>query len=330
MAKGDGNSVHEPACVAITGLDTFLGERLCERLLDRSDPPRILGLDLQRPLRLATRIDFRRVDLTDPTADAKLAEILSSEGVEAVVHLAFRHSPTPDLEFGHELETLGSRHVMTACAEARVARLVVASSSMVYGPRPDNPNFLDESHPLRGHAAAHCVQNRVEVERLLADWIPKHADTEVSILRSCWIMGPAYDSHVVRYFARPVVATVLGYDPLLQFVHEEDLLDVYEQAVMESHPGVFNVVARGVLPLSGLLALAGKRRLRLPSPLLYRLSEYPTQSQTGDPPAGFYDYLRYLWVAAGERGWKEFGEPSYSTREAWIAFVSSRRLRRYR
>lgn len=319
-----------PACVAITGLDTWWGTRLAERLLERDAPPRVVGLDLHRPLRLAGRIDFHRVDLTDPTSDVKLAELLSGEGVEVLMHLAFRQSPTPDLEEDHELETIGSLHVMNAAASAKLRRLVVASSTMLYGARPDNPNFLSESHPLSGHPGAHCVQNRVEVERLLAGWGQRHPDTEVTVLRSCWAMGPDVDDRVARYFERPVVPAILGYDPLMQLVHQDDLLDIYEEAVCRSHPGVFNVVGRGVLPLSTLLALAGKRRLPLPPALLYRVSSYPAQGQTGDPPAGFFDYLRYLWVADGERGWREFGEPVYSTREAWMSFVSSRRLQAYR
>ena len=320
----------EPSCIAITGLDTFLGLRLVERLLARPGGPRILGIDLQRPLRLAGRIGFHRVDLTDPTADGRLAGILADEGVDVLVHLAFRHSPTRDLEYDHELETIGSLHVLHACAAARLQRLVVSSSTMLYGARPDNPNFLSESHRLAGHPDAHCVQNRVEVERLLAKWIPRQPDTQVSVLRHCWVMGPSYSDHVVRHFERPVVPTVMGYDPLLQFVHEEDLLDVFEQAALAPHPGVFNVVGRGVLPLSMLLALAGKRRLPLPPWLLHRLSHHPSQGLTGDPPAGFYDYLRYLWVADGGRTWAEFGDPVYTTQEAWISFVASRRLERYR
>ena len=123
---------------------------------------------------------------------------------------------------------------------------------------------------------------------------------------------------------------LLGYDPLMQFVHEEDCLDVFERATLESHPGVYNVAGRGVLPLSTIFRLAGKRVLSLPSPLLYRMAYYPAQSQTGDAPAGFYDYLRHLWVADAARGWNTFGEPCYSTKEAWISFVSSIRMRRYR
>ncbi|MEE8581304.1 MAG: NAD-dependent epimerase/dehydratase family protein [Myxococcota bacterium] len=316
--------------IAITGLGTFIGQRLAERLLEAPSRPRILGLGVRRPLRLEGRVRFHTVDLTEPTADGQLAEILAKERVDVVVHTAFRHSPTPDLEYDHELETIGSLHVMNACAAAKVGRLVVSSSTMLYGPHPDNPNFLSEEHELRGHPDAHGVANRIEVEQLLAQWRVRHPDCELCVLRHCWVMGPTFDDHVLRYFERPVVPMLLGYDPLIQFIHEEDLLHCFVAATLESHPGVFNVVGRGVLPLSTLLALAGKKVLQLPSALLYRLAYYPSQGQTGDPPAAFYDYLRYLWVADAARGWAEFGKPTYSTKEAWISFISSRRMRRYR
>jgi len=300
------------------------------RLLERAPGLRIVGLDHRRPYRLDPRVHFHRVDLTEPTADGRIAEILSKERADALVHTAFRTEPTPDLEMDHELETIGSRHVMNACAAAKVRRLVVASSTMVYGARPDNPNFLTESHPLRGHRGAHQVQDRAEMESLVAEWRVRHTDTEVTVLRPCWIMGPTYWDHVTRYFSLPLVPTPMGFDPLLQFVHEDDCLHAFEQATLKPHPGVFNITARGVIPLSTILSLAGKRRLSLPGALLSRISEVPSQAQSGNPPEGFFDYLRYLWVADGARGWEAFGEPVYTTKEAWMSFVSARRMRRYR
>jgi len=322
--------MRKPANVAITGLGTFLGRRLADRLAATQSQTGLIGVDLRRPYGLSNRVRFHPVDLTIPTADGHLAEIFGKEEVDTVVHTAFRREPSPDLEEDHELETIGSLHILNACAAARVRRLVVASTTMVYGPRPDNPNFLTESHPLRGHPDAHCVADRVEMETLVADWAATHTDTCVTILRPCWIMGPDYLDSVVRYFARPVVPTLLGYDPLMQFVHQDDCLHAFETATLHNHPGVFNVVGRGVLPLSTILRAGGKRLLPVPAAILYRLRYYPSRAQTGDPPEGFYDYLRYLWVADGERGWAAFGEPEYSTREAWMSFVSSRRMRRYR
>lgn len=324
------STVSAPGVIAVTGTKSFLAQGLVARLLERTPQLRVVGMDLRRPFRLDGRVRFHRVDLSEPTAGDQVAEVLRRERVDALVHCAFRREPTPDLEMDHEVETIGSLHVMNACAAAKVRRLVVASSTMLYGPYPDNPNFLTEQHPLRGHPEAHCVMNRVELEKLLARWMEKHPDTEVTVLRHGWMFGPGHWDHVVRYFSLPVVPMVMGYDPLMQLVHEEDVISAFERAVLAPHPGVYNVVGRGVLPLSTLLRLAGKRILSLPSPLLYRMAYYPTQQQSGDPPAAFYDYLRYLWVADGRRGWDAFGEPVYTTKEAWISFVSSRRMRRYR
>ena len=130
----------------------------------------------------------------------------------------------------------------------------------------------------------------------------------------------------MRYFERNIVPVPMGYDPLVQLIHEDDVANVFMRAVLESHPGVYNAVGRGVLPLSTLLALAGKRVVPLPAPLLHRVAG---AVQPGDPSSAFFDYLRYLFVADGERGWQAFGEPVYSTKEAWMSFITSRRMRRY-
>ena len=318
-----------PRCVVLTGLDTFLGESLAERLLARPDPPRVVGLDLERPLRLAGRVAFHQIDLTSPMADVEIAKVLRNESADLLVHLAFEQSPKPDVEASHDLEAVGTHHVLNAVAAAALPRLIVQSSTMVYGPAPDNPNYLAEDAPLRGHPEAHSVENRREVEGMIARWSPLHRDTSVCVLRHCWVMGPSYRDHVVQYFDNAVVPVVLGGDPLMQFIHEEDLLDVFERAVMGDAEGAYNIVGPGVLPLSSILALGGKRRLSLPPRLLYRMTDYPSRGIRGDGPAGFFDYLRYLWVADGRRGWEEFGEPNYTTREAWIAFTGAARMRQY-
>jgi UDP-glucose 4-epimerase len=322
--------VSSPGTIAFTGLGSFLGRRLLGRVADRAPRVRRVAIDRRRPWGIDPGVAFHAVDLTEPTANGQLAEILEKESVEVLLHTAFRSEPSADLEQDHELETIGSLHVLNACAAARVGRIVFASTTRVYGPRPDNPNFLSEDHPLRGHPDAHNVCNRVEAEGLVRDFATRHPDVEVSVLRPCFIMGPTYEDPVVRYLGGRTVPVVMGYDPLLQFVHEEDCLRAFEIALLEGRPGTYNVVGRGVLPLTTLLRTAGRRVLPVPAPILFRLGQIPAQAQTGDPPSAFFDYLRYLFVADGERGWEAFGEPDYSTLEAWMSFVSSRRMRRYR
>lgn len=267
------------------------------------------------------------MDLTAPDAASALADLFHKESVDTVVHLAFRSEPSADLEADHELDAIGSMHVLHAAAAAGVGRIIIESSTRCYGPGPDNPNYLSESHPLRGHPGDHGVRDRIEVEALAQEVAERHPEIGLTILRPCWALGPKADHPIARYFARSVVPTLMGYDPLLQLVHEDDVLAVFEQATLAPHPGVFNVVAPGVVPLSVLLRSAGKRLLPIPHPFLHRLRSVPSEAQTGDPPAGFYDYLRYLWVADGAKGWAEFGRPTYTTRETWAAFVGARRLR---
>jgi nucleoside-diphosphate-sugar epimerase len=86
--------VNAPGVIAITGLRTFVGKTLVERLLERMPGVRIVGLDRTRPFRLDDRVRFHRVDLTEPTADGPLSEILANERVDVLVHAAFRTDPT--------------------------------------------------------------------------------------------------------------------------------------------------------------------------------------------------------------------------------------------
>ena len=310
---------------AVTGVDSFWGLELAARLVGRSGGAKVLGLDLSRPAALDSRVDFEFLDLTNARADDVLAGFLEAHGVDVLVHLAFKQSPGSQHEYDRELEVDGSARVLRACAAAGLSRFVMASTTMGYGPGPENPNYLAESRTLAGHPRAHCVQNRVEVEHAVQAWSQSHSETQVTVLRHCWPMGPRYRNYVHHALEAPVVTTCLGYDPLLQFIHEEDLLNVYEEAAIAAHPGTFNVVGRGAMPLSRLLSVAGKRRLPLPARLLDRAVDLGLSPDFGDEPSGFYDYLRYLWVADGGRGWAEFGEPVYSTSEAWLAFVAASR-----
>ena len=164
----------------------------------------------------------------------------------------------------------------------------------------------------------------------VARFARRNPDTIVTVLRTCWIMGPTVSNYVTRFFSRRVVPTLLGYDPLLQFVHEDDAIDAFHRVVQHDFAGVYNIVGSGVLPLSTLLKLAGKLHIPILHVVAYPMAEALWLAQAAEAPAAFLDYLRYLWVADGERGWAEFGEPVYSTKEAWIAFVSARILSRYR
>lgn len=322
--------MEQPRCIAFTGIDTYFGQRLIARLASRSPSMRLVGLDSHDPPHLAPEMCFHRVDLTRPGVGADIAEILVKEQVDTIVHLAFKNAPSADRDADHEIEVAGSLEVLHACAEAKLGRLILPSTTMCYGPRLENAQQLLETTPLLGHEGAHWVVNRVQVENAVERFRVSSPDCAVTVLRHCWIMGPRFSDPFVRYFEPEWVPTLLGYDPLLQFVHEDDYLAVLEAAVLESHPGVFNVVGEGVLPLSGYLRLADKTNIALPRVLLSRIPGTPIPLASSDTAEGFHDYLKYIWVASGERLRSEFGPLTYTSQEAWSAMVSARRLQHFR
>lgn len=322
--------MEQPRCVALTGIDTFFGRRLIESLSAHSDRVRLIGLDSHDRPRPASGVQAHRVDLSEPGVASQIAEILGKQQADTLVHLAFKSLPSADREADYQSDVAGSLEVLNACAEANVRRLIIPSTTMCYGARLENPHQLREDAALHGHDGAHWVSHRVEVERSVARFCESHPDREVTVLRHCWIMGPRFVDSFVRYFDSDWVPTLLGHDPLLQFVHEDDLLALFERSILESHPGVFNVVGEGVLPLSGYLRLAGKRNLALPQMLLSATGGSPIPLSSSDSVDGFYDYLKYMWVASGDRAREEFGPLTYTSREAWTAMVSARRLQRYR
>ena len=300
-------------------------------MVDEPEGPGIVGLDLRLPRRLEGRVRFHPVDLTDPTADSAVAEVLEKEQCDTVLHTAFFTDPNPDHEYAHELGVIGTLHVMNACAAVGVERLVVMSTAQVYGAHPDNPSFITEDREPRPNREAHQLRDRAEIDGLVGLFAQRHPEVTVTQLRPCWVVGPTIESAVTRFFSRDRVTTLLGYDPLLQFLHEEDLLTAVGNALRLDAPGVFNLAAPRVLPLSTLLRIAGRRPVPVPHPLLYSLASLAWLGSTGDPPAAFYEFLRFGWTVDTRRAKEglEF-EPLYSTKEAWMSLVVSQRMRKYR
>ncbi|MDD5222902.1 MAG: SDR family oxidoreductase [bacterium] len=313
--------------IAITGTRSFIGSNLLQRL-QQEGRHQLVALDLEKPdfLKPATR--FYKLDLTSTTADVTLSEILEREKCDTFIHLAFLSSPTHKSSYAHELESVGTMYVFHACAKNKVKKIIVSSTTMVYGALPINPNFLVEESPLRGNREFRPIRDRIEVEEHAQNFQKKHPETTVTVLRPCTILGPTIRNFITTYLSLPVITTLLGYDPLVQFVHEEDALDAYRLAVERDCRGVFNIVGRGVLPLSTIVKLSGKVKAPILHAFAYPMVEGLWLAQVGIAPAAYLDYIRYLWVADGSKARKELGFfPKYSTKESLEAFLGIQRLR---
>src|SRR5215471_6961682 len=135
--------------VAVTGAASFLGTNLIGLLEEDERVARIVAVDIKAPSTAGAKTRSYEVDFTQPTTEARLAEILAAERAQPVVHLAFLASPSHASAWAHELESVGTMHVLYAARHAQIRKFVMWSQTLLYGAHPTNPNFLSERHPLR-------------------------------------------------------------------------------------------------------------------------------------------------------------------------------------
>jgi UDP-glucose 4-epimerase len=314
--------------VALTGIHGGLARRILRRLEDDDRYERLVLLDVRAPSMPVRRARFHAIDLTAPLADAELADVLRSEAVETIVHLALPEAPKPRPGSARELETVGTMVLLNAAADCVSRRtplvnVVSVTTSMVYGAHPRNPHYLTEDQPLRGEDQAGFVRDKVDVERQL-EVFRRQEGVRVCVLRPCWTLGSA-DSIARRLLATPTALTVLGFDPLLQLLHQEDLAGLLKQAIDRPRDGVFNVAAPGVLPLSALLRLAGRVAVPLPGPLAYSGSALLWRLY-GVGIGVSLDYLRYLWLVDVERARSLLGfTPRWDVRAVVQAYARGAR-----
>jgi UDP-glucose 4-epimerase len=314
--------------IALTGAASFLGTNLIGLLEEDDRVGRIVALDVKAPTTTGGKSRFYDVDLTQPSAEARLAEILAAERADTIVHLAFLSSPTHATAWAHELESVGTMHVLVAARHAQVRKIALWSTTLLYGAHPSNPNFLSEKHALRAPKGEPFFADKVEAEEQARKYAQRSPGSVVTILRTAPILGPTVNNYLTRYLARKVVPTMMGFDPLMQFLHEVDAIAAFKLAIDRDCPGTFNVVGDGVLPLSTVIKLAGRVALPIPHPLAHSIATLGWIAQLAEAPSSFLKYLRFLCVADGEKARERMGfRPAYTTREALVDFASAQRLR---
>jgi len=310
--------------IALTGIASFLGGRLLRRLAETKGAARLLGVDVAAPP-AALDVRHRAVDLTEPAADQRLLDVFREEDVEEVLHFAFYSGPRRDAAHAHELESIGTLAVLAAAAAAGVGRVVMRSFTAVYGARGQNPAFLTEDRPLQPNPALAWVRDKLEAEQHAASFARRYPDLKIAVLRFAPLLGPRVHTFYTRILDRRVVPVLMGYDPLVQMLHPDDAVAAAEAAVDRSVAGAFNVVPSRPIPLVTALHLAGKIPVPVPHPVAYPAAELMWAAGVGEAPGGFCDYVRFPFVADGERARRDLGfAPRYASRDALMAYLGYR------
>ena len=264
------------------------------------------------------KVSFFQMDVLQ-----RLGDLFRERGVDTLIHLAFVLRPGRNREASQRVNVSGASNVLDACAVAGVRRVVYLSSATVYGAHPDNPPLLTENSPVRPAFGFQYAWDKALAEGIFDRYAADNRDSRVAALRSCVVMGPGAENFITQAFAKPFLVAVRGYDPPLQFVHEDDLMELMVMAARDDDMlGVYNVAGRGGVPYSEMVRMSGKRLLGVPSPLLYPLVQGAwTLRLQDDSRAAGLDYIRYPWNVDTARVERETGfQFRYTSREALGAY----------
>ena len=215
----------EKRVVLVDGVAGYWGGRVAERLLTEPDL-HVIGLDTKPPQQ-GSGIDFIQADMRNTL----LVELLKEEKVHTYVHLAFLDSKRPS-ETAFEFNVMGTMKVLSACAEAGVKRVILKSSTLIYGAQPGNSAFLREDHPLNAKRNFGALRDLIEIENFCTGFRSQSPEVQLTVLRFAHILGPTVDSPLVQFLRDDTAPMLLGFDPVVQIVHEEDVVNALVYATI--------------------------------------------------------------------------------------------------
>jgi UDP-glucose 4-epimerase len=285
---------HDVKKILITGISGGQGRLLAQKLIGQWD---VIGVDRVPWVGAPDGISIETLDLRKK----RLRNIIRIERPEAVVHLAFVRHFRSDPRVRHSVNVEGTQHLLENCAEFGVKRVVVLSSSYVYGAQPDNPRYMQEDHPLNVSRTFPEIRDLTEVEGLVNTFLWRYPDIATSILRPVNTLGYYVHSAIGRYFKLDYLPTVAGFDPMMQFIHEDDLCEAISATLDHDLRGVFNVTGSGAVPLKRAIRAIGKSRVSLPESVADLLIDRAFRWGVWEFPPAALEFLKYPCTISGRR-----------------------------
>ena len=308
--------------VAVTGAAGGIGHALTVRLASSPHVKKVVAIDAHRGD--IAGVTWRVADVRDPALAGRLA------GVDVVVHADFDLAPEADSRQRRSFNVRGAQTVLTAAAAGRIGRVVLVTSSMVYGARPDNPVPLPEDAPLAADVDSSVAGDLLEIEQLARRSPRTNPGMAVTVVRPAALVGggpDAVDTLVTRHFEAPRLLTVKGTAPRWQFCHVDDLTSALEFTVGGGIDGAFAVGSDGWLEQAEVEQISGLKSIELPARLTFGTAQRLHRLGVTPAPAMDLRYVVYPWVvdcaALRAAGWR----PRFGNAEALRVLLDQRQGR---
>lgn len=270
--------------VLVTGISGKLGRILAGQLVDRGHD--VIGID-RRPWPDAPEgVEVITEDIRKRPAE----DVFRTRRPDALVHMATVTYVTSETEERYRINLRGTRAVFDYCHEYGVDRAIFVGRHTAYGAAPDAPLYVTEDEPPLAVSTYPELADLVAADLFAGSALWRYPEVDTCVLRVCYTLGPSRRGTLANYLGGPRVPTVLGFDPLFQFMHERDAARAVRLALEQELRGVYNVAGPQPVPLSLLIDVTGRTRVPLPEPL-FRAS----LGRFGFPelPTGATSHIKY-------------------------------------
>ncbi|MHB8263404.1 MAG: NAD-dependent epimerase/dehydratase family protein [Acidimicrobiales bacterium] len=313
--------------VLITGVDKFWGGRMAQALEQDPDFDVILGMGTKEPQVALERAEFVRSD----QAYSILSRIVRATHVDTIIHtFVITNTSETSSRILHDTNVIGTMNLLAAAGQrgSMVRQVVVKSSSTVYGATEHDPAWFREETPRSKPARSRLERSLIDVEQLVKDFAEDNPATVVSMVRCANVLGSEIVTPLSTNLAGTFAPVIDGFDPLLQFVHESDVVGCLLHLTRKRIPGLYNLAGDERIPWSEVLDICRAKAMHLPAygtmnvaSLLVRLG-FISFTPELEP------LLRYGRGVDTTRIKRTGFEPHYTTAGTVRSFIKAVRLKR--
>ena len=300
--------------VLITGAAGALAQQVINRLHGRYH---LVVCDARREVSMPEDIPSHHVDFNK----RRFEDLFREYPFDSIIHLGRIGTHEYNREGRYAANVLGSQRLLDLARTDGGGQTLILSTYFVYGAHPLNPAYLSESSPLKAAGITMDLIDSVELENLATIYLWKYPELNISILRPCNIVGPGVNNTLSQLLMQDRVPVLMGFSPMMQFIHLEDMAYAIVTAFEQNKPGIYNVAPDDCVPYQTAIEMCGCKKLPIPSipDNMPRLLGQLTQREFFPPH--LFDYFNYAATIDGSLFSQTFGfTPRYSLKEIFAHY----------
>jgi UDP-glucose 4-epimerase len=247
--------------VLLPGIAGLLARIVARKLKDRGHD--VIGIDSRPWPDIPKGITLHAVDIRKRAAE----DVFRTSRPDAVIHMATVTHLLQKSEDRYRINLGGTRAVWDHCHAYGVKHAIFVGRHTYYGAAADAPLYHTEEEPPSGATQFPELSDLVAADLYAGSALWRYPEIETAVLRICYTLGPSHHGTLATFLKPRRIPLVMGFDPLFQFMHEDDAAEAIVVALEKRVRGVFNVSGPPPLPLSVIVRAAGKRPLPVPEGL---------------------------------------------------------------